>query len=209
MGIFGRDSSSTQHEPLETVVGSSASVKGHLRSDGGVRIDGAFEGVIEVAGNVVIGEGARVVADITARNVTVGGALKGDIDGTGRLEILSTGQVFGDITVEAVMIDEGGVFQGVSRMRGLEQRALVPPQEDGVAESEDSGVVDISLDEEALDVAARPAYEGDERVPNLDLEDIEPIIPDVVIEDAAEEGEATGSKKRKRGRSRRKGGDGK
>ena len=189
MGIFRRDSGGTHHEPLETVVGPSASLNGHLRSDGGVRIDGTFEGVIEVAGNVVIGEGARVVADIAARNITVAGAFKGNIDGTGRLEILSTGEVYGDIMVAAVMIDEGGMFQGSSRMRGLEQRALAPPPAEVALEMEDAVVVDVRLDDDAVDVTSRPAAfidDTDDDLSDLDFGDIEPVIPDVVIEDVSE-----------------------
>lgn len=201
MGIaswFTKDTRRSQHEALESVVGPTASVTGHLRSDGGVRIDGIFEGVIEVAGNVVIGEGARVVADITARNVTVGGAVKGNIDATGRLEILSRGQVFGDIMVAQVMIDEGGIFQGNSRMRGIEQRALQPPAEKvsernievvGSAQAETAGVAIEPETGEATTVEGSSRPLPDSSADDLlDLaEGIEPIIPDVVIEEVPQE----------------------
>jgi cytoskeletal protein CcmA (bactofilin family) len=186
-GLFARDSRGSPHEAIETVVGPTADVRGTLRSDGGLRIDGIFEGVIEAAGNVVIGEGARVVADITGRNITVGGAVKGNVDGTGRLEILSTGAVYGDICVASVMIDEGGVFQGTSRMRGHEQRALIPPTDEaappaGVTEPETRTVI-----EEAIDVTARPVSPpGDEL--GLDEIDIEPIIPGSGPENGRDEG---------------------
>ena len=143
MGIFSREQRGAQSDVIENVIGPSASLKGALRSDGGVRIDGVFEGTIEVGGNVVIGEGGRVVANISARNITVGGAVRGDIDGTGRLEILATGQVHGDICVGSVMIDEGGLFQGHSRMRGHEQRALPTPRD---TDWHDEDVVDVQLE---------------------------------------------------------------
>jgi cytoskeletal protein CcmA (bactofilin family) len=123
MGLFNRPAR-MPHELLDSAIGPTANLSGILRSDGGLRIEGQFEGQIEVAGNVVVAEGARVMADITARNITVGGLVQGNITGAGRLEILATGQVIGDITVASVMIDDGGLFQGVSRMRGYEQRAL-------------------------------------------------------------------------------------
>ncbi|MDX1429158.1 MAG: cobalamin-dependent protein, partial [Rhodothermales bacterium] len=44
---FGRESRTQDKEPVETVIGPSANLRGTLRSDGGIRIDGAFEGVIE------------------------------------------------------------------------------------------------------------------------------------------------------------------
>ncbi len=166
MSWFSRQSR-PQLEMLDSVIGPTANLAGTLRSDGGLRIEGHFEGLIEVAGNVVVTEGARVMADIAARNVTVGGLVKGNISGTGRLEILSTGQVIGDIVVASVMIDEGGFFQGISRMRGYEHRALAAPQdEDGP-----SGPVDVYVEEppeakvEMVELTARhsePAPDEDE-----------------------------------------------
>jgi cytoskeletal protein CcmA (bactofilin family) len=236
MSFFGgREARAPQHDPLENVVGPTASFTGTLRSDGGVRVEGAFEGVIESAGNVVIGEGARVKAEITARNVTVGGHVEGNIDATGRLEILATGQVMGDIAVASVMIDDGGVFQGTSRMRGLEQPALSPPADDESGETPegedlageddvpevhieepDEGAEDGSGgstaedevgsgdgtggEEEAVDVEPR-AVEGD-----VDFDNIEPVIPDVVIEDVIdEEPPKAKPKPRTKARPRRRG----
>jgi cytoskeletal protein CcmA (bactofilin family) len=191
MGFFGRDIRRTPQEALDSVVGPSASLTGHLRSDGGVRIDGTFEGVIEVAGNVVIGEGARVVANLTARNVTVGGAVKGNIDATGRLEILSTGQLFGDIMVAQVMIDDGGLFQGMSRMRGIEQRALAAPADEPQTSTPSEPVPPSRVEVQTVDVAARPAADvvevEDTAAFDFEADDIEPIIPDVVIEDIRDE----------------------
>lgn len=189
MGLFGRDSS-PEREMIENVVGASTTLKGTLRSDGGVRIDGTFEGLIDVAGNVVVGETGRVIADISARNITVGGAIKGNVRGSGRLEILSTGQVLGDIAVAAVMIDEGGIFQGTSRMTGFDQRALSAPREHDADAAPDR--FDADIDTGTVDVTARPAggpaarvREHQVHMPDLDLSNlnIEPVIPDVVIEE--------------------------
>lgn len=156
MNIFGRQSE-PRPEHIETVVGPTSNLRGTLRGEGGVRIDGGFEGAIETAGNVVIGENARVVADISGRNVTVGGAVKGNIDAAGRLEILSTGAVYGDVQVQSVMIDEGGQFHGVSRMRGLTHPALAAPVDEDELGS--GAEVELLLDDEALEGTARPARE--------------------------------------------------
>ena len=67
-------------------------------ADGSVRIDGVCEeGVIETAGNIVVGPQAKVAADLIAENVSVSGAVTGKIKASGRLEILSTGKVWGDV----------------------------------------------------------------------------------------------------------------
>lgn len=101
---------------IENVIGATATFIGELKCDGGVRIDGVFEGTVETMGNVIIGETAKVVADLIGRNISISGAVKGNINASGRLEILSTGLVWGDIQVGSFLIDEGGVFSGRSEM---------------------------------------------------------------------------------------------
>ena len=101
---------------IENVIWPTATFSGELKCDGGVRVDGVFQGSLETMGNVIIGETAKVVADIVGRNVSISGAVKGDIIASGRLEILSTGLLWGDIQVASFLIDEGGVFSGRSEM---------------------------------------------------------------------------------------------
>lgn len=103
---------------IETVIGSTAHVSGKITSDAGIRIDGIFEGEIHIAGNLIVGENGKVIADISAENISVSGAVKGSIQASGRLEILSTGRVWGDISVSSFLIDEGGFFRGQSTMPG-------------------------------------------------------------------------------------------
>ena len=103
---------------IETVIGPTANFKGTIQSDGGLRIDGVYEGTIQIAGNLIVGENGKVIAEVTAQNVSVAGALKGSVKAAGRLEILSTGRVWGDISVASFLIDEGGFFRGQSIMPG-------------------------------------------------------------------------------------------
>jgi cytoskeletal protein CcmA (bactofilin family) len=103
---------------IETIIGPTANFKGTIQSDGGLRVDGVFEGVIQIAGNLIIGESGKVIAEVSSQNVSVAGALKGSVKAAGRLEILSTGRVWGDISVSSFLIDEGGFFRGQSIMPG-------------------------------------------------------------------------------------------
>ena len=103
---------------IETVIGPTANFKGTVQSDGGLRVDGVFEGTIQIAGNLIIGESGKVIAEVNAQNVSVAGALKGSVKAVGRLEILSSGRVWGDISVASFLIDEGGFFRGQSIMPG-------------------------------------------------------------------------------------------
>ena len=77
---------------IETVIGPNCYLQGTIQSDGGIRIDGVFQGDLETTGNLIIGESAKVVAEIEAHNVSVAGAVKGNISGN-KVEILETGRV--------------------------------------------------------------------------------------------------------------------
>ena len=114
---------------IETVLGPNTSLQGDIRSSGGVRIDGDFGGTIDIVGNLVIGEKAKVVATITANNVQIQGTVQGTVTAK-RLEILDTGKLWGDIQVDSFVLDDGGFYRGQSKMQGdTEPPLLEAPRE--------------------------------------------------------------------------------
>jgi cytoskeletal protein CcmA (bactofilin family) len=104
---------------VETVIGPTTNFKGSVQNDGGLRVEGIFEGTVETGGNLIVSEEAKVMADIVAYNVSVAGAIKGNVKAN-RVEILSTGRVWGDITVKSFLVDEGGFIRGEIIMEGAE-----------------------------------------------------------------------------------------
>ena len=131
---------------IETVIGPTANFKGTVQSDGGLRIDGVFEGGLQIAGNLIIGESGKVIADVTAQNVSVAGALKGTVKASGRLEILSSGRVWGDISVSSFLIDEGGFFRGQSIMPGEPDMPMLEAPASTPAPAPDSSQPVVSTD---------------------------------------------------------------
>lgn len=118
-GQRNRSKSSSAHvhsSKPETIIGANTRFVGTLNTDGNIRVDGSFEGDIEVLGNLIVGETGRVIATIKAHNVHVSGAVKGEITATEQLEISPTGKVWGDIATAALQIDPGGLFRGQSTM---------------------------------------------------------------------------------------------
>ena len=112
MSIFGRRDTSPIPSTNFSVLDSHITVTGDLETDGALRIDGRIEGAIRRADIIVVGEGASIVGDVTAREVIVGGSVTGNIFASQRTELQSTGIVAGDIRSAAILIHEGGVVQG-------------------------------------------------------------------------------------------------
>jgi cytoskeletal protein CcmA (bactofilin family) len=109
--------SSTQSSKIETVIGPNCRMNGVLQSDGGIRIEGVFDGQIQTTGNLVVAETAKVVAEIQAYNVVVSGSLKGNVTAN-RVEITETGKLWGDLNVNSLLLNEGAYLRGQTNMGG-------------------------------------------------------------------------------------------
>ena len=103
-------------ERVTSVLGTDTNWGGRLTGSGGVRIEGAFEGEIQLQGLLVIGEQGRVTCQqVRANVVIVAGILKGDITAQ-KVEIRSTGRVWGNVTTTAFATEEGAFLRGQIRM---------------------------------------------------------------------------------------------
>jgi len=128
--VFGRESR-PEPDQIEVVLGPRASFSGHLRCDGSIRLDGVVEGgSIETPANVIVTSEAKVIADITARNVSVAGAVKGVITAE-RVELLDGGRIWGKVNAGSFLLDEGGFLRGELVMQGEspEEPFIIPPPE--------------------------------------------------------------------------------
>src|SRR5437764_383822 len=73
---------SRQPVGFETVLGMRSTMKGEFKSQANVRLDGNFEGSLDIDGNVLIGETARILADVHGKNITISGAIRGNVNGS-------------------------------------------------------------------------------------------------------------------------------
>ena len=94
-------------------IGSGTSIVGNITCDGAAQFYGHIEG--EVRGSeLLIGEGAEVVGNVIAQEVTIRGRIKGTIRAV-RVKLQATGAVEGDIFHRALSIEDTALFEGSSR----------------------------------------------------------------------------------------------
>jgi len=101
---------------LNALLGRGSQFDGKLSFEGTVRIDGAFTGEINTNDMLIVGEGAKVTADITCGSIIVNGEVTGNIKATEMVELHKPAKVKGDITTPSLMIDKGVVFHGNAKM---------------------------------------------------------------------------------------------
>lgn len=103
-------------ETSNSVIGRDNVFSGEFRSDGLLRIDGDYKGVIKGYGVVLVGEKGRIVGDIYARSVRIGGKIKGNVYALERVDILSTGKLLGDLWTKKCLAEEGMIFTGQGKI---------------------------------------------------------------------------------------------
>ncbi len=111
----------------DLLLGHGAEFEGKLTFAGTVRIDAKFKGSITTDDVLVVGEHARLDAEITCGTVIVYGEVNGNIKAKTAVELHSPAKVRGDIDTPSFMIEKGVVFQGQARMDTSEKGAPAKP----------------------------------------------------------------------------------
>jgi cytoskeletal protein CcmA (bactofilin family) len=101
----------------DTLIGAGTTFEGKIKSEASLRIEGQITGDIDCIGDVILGEQGIARSNITARNITIAGIVHGNIQSKAQLTITATGQLLGNVSTHALIIAEGGIFQGQSRMQ--------------------------------------------------------------------------------------------
>ncbi len=103
---------------LNALFGEASQVNGKLHFEGAVQIDGTFTGSITTNDLLVIGEHAKIAADVKCGSAVVSGEVTGNITASGSVELRGGAHVKGDIATPTLAIDKGAVFDGLSSMLG-------------------------------------------------------------------------------------------
>jgi cytoskeletal protein CcmA (bactofilin family) len=111
---------------VHTLLGKGSEFDGKLTFEGQVRIDGKFSGQIFTKDTLVIGEGARVNAEINAGTVIVNGVVEGNIRATQLIELHTPGRVKGNLECPSLVIDKGVMFEGACKMESIGKSGPTP-----------------------------------------------------------------------------------
>jgi cytoskeletal protein CcmA (bactofilin family) len=107
---------STRAGDVHTLLGKGSEFEGKLSFEGQVRIDGKYAGQISTRDVLVIGEGARVNAEISAGTVII----------NGQVELHPPARVKGSIETPALSMDKGVIFEGSCKMENLQAKGGPP-----------------------------------------------------------------------------------
>jgi cytoskeletal protein CcmA (bactofilin family) len=107
----------------DLLLGRGVHFEGKLTFSGTVRIDASFVGTIVTDDVLVVGEAARIDANITCGTIVVHGEVNGNVEARRGVEIHAGARIRGDLATASLSIEKGAFFQGASRMDATAARA--------------------------------------------------------------------------------------
>jgi cytoskeletal protein CcmA (bactofilin family) len=120
MAVLKRDEdqnlSTINVNDIHTILGPESSFEGKLTFEGTVRIDGHFKGEVRTDNILVVGQGARIEAQLYVGSIVVNGDITGDIHATQSVEINAPAKVRGNITTPQLSVAKGVIFEGACKM---------------------------------------------------------------------------------------------
>ena len=111
----------------DLLLGVGAEFEGKLTFQGTVRIDSKFKGTISTNDVLVVGENAKIDADITCGSIVVHGEVTGNITATTSVELRHPARVRGDIETPSLSMEKGAFHHGAVKMDGLGRTAPAQP----------------------------------------------------------------------------------
>lgn len=103
-------------EKVETVFSETTTFSGELKFETSLKIEGRFKGKIISKGHLIIGENAKIRANIKAQSIVIAGEVKGNVEAHDRLELLPTGKLYGNIKTKKLKMADGVIFEGSCEM---------------------------------------------------------------------------------------------
>ncbi len=108
---------------LNALLGRGSEFEGKLTFEGTVRIDGKFTGTIITGDVLVVGEGAKVSAEITCGTIIVHGEVQGNVRAKNAVELHHPAKMRGNVESPSLMVEKGVIFEGQSKMENLDKGA--------------------------------------------------------------------------------------
>lgn len=98
------------------ILSSGVSIKGSVKFQKELLIDGSVEGKIDSNGRLTIGEHAKIKGEIRTKSVIVDGTVEGNITAAERCELRAGCTVNGDIESPRLVVDEAATFIGSAKI---------------------------------------------------------------------------------------------
>jgi cytoskeletal protein CcmA (bactofilin family) len=114
--------------PIRSLIGEGVMVKGDIRFEEGLRIDGEVHGDVEAADGrsiLVVSEKARVHGKVRASHVIINGEVCGPVHSDELLELQPKARIEGDVRYQTLEMHQGAQVEGLLKpLKSVEKPTL-------------------------------------------------------------------------------------
>lgn len=102
--------------PSVNLLGAGTTIKGDIKTNGDIRIDGILIGSVNSKGKVILGPTGSIEGELVCQNAELSGAVKANINVSELLTLKATAKITGDIITNKLSIEPGAKFTGSCNM---------------------------------------------------------------------------------------------
>ena len=155
-----------------TIIGPTIIIRGKLKSDEDLVVEGRIEAEIVSTKALVIENPGIVKASVQVKSARVSGVVVGNITAEAKVEIAPDGRVVGDILTPKLVIRDGAAFRGRIDMPDFDAPRAAVPERFAAADAPRASVPEpfAAADTAAIPVAAVAS-------PEEDVVAAQPIVP--------------------------------
>jgi cytoskeletal protein CcmA (bactofilin family) len=102
--------------PSVNLLGAGTTIKGDIKSNGDIRIDGSLFGSVQSKGKIILGPTGIIEGELICQNAELSGTVKANISVNELLTLKATAKISGDISTNKLAIEPGAKFSGSCNM---------------------------------------------------------------------------------------------
>lgn len=103
-------------------IDASTTLKGTIKTQSDIRIEGVLEGDVETSGKLIIGKEAKVKGKILCENAEIEGVFKGELRASRTLSLKSGCEIRGRIIIQKLIVESGAILNASCTMNFKENR---------------------------------------------------------------------------------------
>jgi cytoskeletal protein CcmA (bactofilin family) len=116
---FSQTTAVLEEEGYQMYLGQGCRLKGVLKVQGMMRIDGCVEGEVFGSDLIQVGKEGTIEATVRAKHIVAQGPLRGDIAAQEKVELLAPARVEGTIDSPVFLLEEGVFVNGTLKMASM------------------------------------------------------------------------------------------
>ncbi len=115
--------------PFTGFIDEGMEFKGEIVARSPLRIDGKVKGKLLSSSSIIVGPKAVFDGEMEGTEISISGTVIGKVVAKERIEIHSSGRVKAEIVTPVLVVEEGALFEGSSRMTPKKETIKSLPQQ--------------------------------------------------------------------------------